>query len=162
TLAFESFKILGKMIPSEPPHSRPTLIRIQETVIEIVCRKLLGDRYRSGPPTLTRREGVPPEPMDPYRERLIDGVEYWLDHDRQDMDGDIGRDQLRRLEDALKTAQADRETIKRARRSYARKRSMAGAGGGAVGSARYCEHSPKQRKKTMPNESRAPRLPITK
>ena len=53
----------------------------------------------------------------PDRKLLIDEVKYWLDHQRKDIAGDINLEQLRRLEDALKIAQDDREAIKRARRS---------------------------------------------
>jgi hypothetical protein len=117
TFAFQTFKVLNQMIPAEPPHARPALIRIQETAIEIVCRRLLGEKYRSGPPLLHMRENALSERMNPDREMLIDAVQYWFDHDRQGVTGDIGLGQLRRLEDALKTAQADRVAIKRARRS---------------------------------------------
>jgi hypothetical protein len=85
TLAFLTFKILNKMIPDEQPHDRLALIRIQETAIEIVCRRLLGDRYRSGPPLLHKWENVPPEPMEPDRNLLIDTVQYWFDHERKDI-----------------------------------------------------------------------------
>ena len=117
TLAFLTFKILNVMIPGEPPHARSALRRIQETAIEIVCRRLLGERSPSGPPLLHRWETDPPEDMTPDRKLLIDVVKYWLDHGPKDIAGDINLDQLRRLEDAVKIAQDDREAIKRARRS---------------------------------------------
>ena len=120
TLAFQTFKILNKMIPGEQPHDRLALIRLQETAIEIVCRKLLGEQYRSGPPLLHKRETALPEDMEEDRKLLIDAVKYWLDHERKHKTGDINPDQLRRLEDALKIAQDDREAIKRARRSRQR------------------------------------------
>jgi hypothetical protein len=117
TLAFQTFKILNKMMPDEQPHHRLALIRIQETAIEIVCRRLLGERYRSGPPLLHREDTAPPEPMEPDRNLLIDAVQYWLDHESKDITSDINLDQLRHLEDALKYAQDDRDAIKQARRS---------------------------------------------
>jgi hypothetical protein len=120
TLAFLTLKILSKMIPKEQPHHRPDLIRIQETATEIVCRRLLGDRYRSGPPQLHKFEDIPPEPLEPDQELLIDAVQYWFDHEGKNI-GDVNDDQLRRLEDALKTAQDDRAAIKKARRSPKRR-----------------------------------------
>ena len=117
TLAFLTFRILNVMIPGEPPHACSALRRIQETAIEIMCRRLLDERSPSGPPLLHRYETVPPEDMMPNRKLLIDVVKCWLDHERKDIAGDINLDQLRRLEDALRIAQDDREAIKRARRS---------------------------------------------
>ena len=37
------------MIPAEPPHARSALSRIQETAIEIVCRRLLMNNPRAVP-----------------------------------------------------------------------------------------------------------------
>lgn len=121
TLAFLTFRILNMMIPGERPADRPALIRIQETAVEIVCRRLLGEQYRSGPPSLHKWENALPEPMDPNREQLIDAVKYWFDHERKSTTGDINPDQFRRLEDALNIAQSDGEAIKLARRSRQRK-----------------------------------------
>jgi len=46
-LAFLTFKILNVMIPGEQPHARSTVRRIQETAIEIVCRRLLVNNPRA-------------------------------------------------------------------------------------------------------------------
>ena len=121
TLAFQTFKICNKMIPGEQPHDRLALIRLQETAIEIVCRKLLGEQYRSGPPLLHITGNCPSRTTwREDRKLLIDAVKYWLDRERKHKTGDINPDQLRRLEDALKIAQDDREAIKRVRRSRQR------------------------------------------
>ena len=77
-LAFLTFKIFHVMIPGEPPHARSALRHIQETAIEIVCRRLLGEQQPpSGPPLLHRREDAPPEDMMPDRKLLMDTVKYW-------------------------------------------------------------------------------------
>jgi hypothetical protein len=109
------------MIPDEQPHFRLPLSRIQETAVEIVCRKLLGDRARSGPPLLHQRENAfPTEHMEPDRELLMGVVKSWFDNDLKHKD-DINPGQLRRLEDALKIAQDDLHSIKRTKRSRASK-----------------------------------------
>ena len=76
-LAFLTFKIFHVMIPGEPPHARSALRHIQETAVEIVCRRLLGERSPSGPPLLHSRETVPPVDMMPDRKLLMDTVQYW-------------------------------------------------------------------------------------
>jgi hypothetical protein len=120
-LAFLTFRILNEMIPDEPPPDREALIRVHKTAIEIVCRRLLGEGFRSRHSGLCRREPVVPEPMEEERSRLIDRVQYWFDQ-RKDITGAINLDQLRRLEIALRTAQDDRKAIKRARNSWRRRR----------------------------------------
>ena len=120
TLALMTLKVLNAMIPDQAPQNRPALIRIQELAIDIVCRRLLGVEFRNAPPILHRGENSPPFPMSPDRVLFIDHVKYWMDHERRKLAGNINSNQLRRLEEALQIAQADRAAISRARRSRIR------------------------------------------
>jgi hypothetical protein len=115
-LAFLTFRVLSKMILTAQPQECPALIRIQDTAVEIVCHRLCGDQPRAEAPVLHRRETAPPEPMEPYREQLLEMVKYWLDVDSEDVRSEINPDYLRRLKDALGIAQADQKAIKQARR----------------------------------------------
>jgi hypothetical protein len=54
--------------------------------------------------------------MERDREELIGAVTRWLDVESKNVTREINPDHLRRLEEALKIAQTDREAIKRARR----------------------------------------------
>lgn len=104
------------MVAEEPAASGTTVIRIQETAIEIVCCQLLGDESRNEPPKLHKRESAPPDPISDYRKRLIENVKYWMQHQRNEARSGINPNQLERLKSALNTARADQVAIKRSRR----------------------------------------------
>jgi len=106
TFALMTLKVLNAMIPGQPTHKRSALVRIQELTIDIVCRRLL----RAG-------ENSDKDPTSPDMERFIRSVESWTYHERWRVIGGLNPDQLRRLDDALRTAQNDRKAMKRARRA---------------------------------------------